>query len=794
MPFKARCNPASLLQRKNAQLAFKNTRQVYSRSTLTPRYLLPIRRNHSRQVRCSSTSSLLSPFTALFSRNRLETPETAAGSFVDALTSRSVEGLKKSYDTIIKQPQPSQYLSEEMLLKAVEILAGSTSETPKALYLLRRIYNDLNSCFGYAIQVKHQQAMICGYCTYGLVKEALLVAVAMDPRSVDWRLILHASANVDASICNVVVKCFRRMATAAPEDYAMILQVLFSDPDRSHISLETLLEEMGEQGMLSNRTIQAALLRAYISLGLFEKAQQIIDGWNLSTTENIEPPMWEAAVFYYIAINDVPKLQTIVANMSGIGYEVPQDAILALALDNINRSINSRSKVLYPEMITAIELAEHMCKSIASGRVWAKMIEGYLLRVKNRDSVEVALQLYEESQGRGLPRDIELASTLIIALCSSRKQGRLEDALRIYDDFMGVASEVDLMQATVRSHLAIIYEKLLIACARTHPPPMASVIRLLNDMRALSLDFTSINLTSLLILLMRASPDHTAAYNVYSHFYALNSTAIGRLGFSAILTTFLSLSWKNSLYPPSDLFISMMKDMNRAGYTPDSYILSALLKQYGLLAIRIRRQKTLGCEETIASLAHSISKIHTLIKLDPIISPDVPLLTALMDAYNKVGCFSEAFGVWDELVQRRAREPPENVQQVYSASVNVILDACGWSYSLHKARKAWGWARKWALVWEKKHWDAWIECLCRCGELEEACRVACVEMGSGKVPRPDKDTIRLLCKFGRRDSERGRKVQEVERVMGEIRKKWPEWWEELSTEKDPRVRKRYSGV
>ncbi|OWT40098.1 hypothetical protein C362_02596 [Cryptococcus neoformans Bt1] len=782
MPFRARCNPANLLQRRHAVLALRKARTpLLSSAQLIHE---PIRNDVMHHTRLSSTTSLLSPFTSFFSRARKsQTPEAAAEDFANALETRSFEAMSKAYRTVVNDAIPSNLLSEEQLLSAMKALAESTTKTPKALRLLRRMYEDFPTRFGYPLRRDHGLVVLRGLVNCGMVREALKVALSMDQKDVDWRLMLRAAVDADIALSDIIIQRFRQTTPLNQEDYILLLRIIRSHPNQNKKRLEPLLAEMEQEGVTLDQNILAEVMQVHIACGELEKAKQIMEKWDFFTLEGVGPRMWDAQVQYYIAVHDLSKLQTAVLSMRDAGLTVQQNAILALALEQLNQFIDSKSKVLYSDVIAAIHAAEQMAGTEPGSKVWAEVIRHYLQNVRHREALEVAIRLYEECQGRGVTLDVELARTLIIPLCSSRKQIRLDDALRIYDQYMSLATSAELGSENTRLRFAEVYEKLLIACARTQPPPMASVIRLLDDMRTLSLDFTSNNLISLLVLLMRASPDHISAYNVYSHFHALNPNAIDHAGFSAILTTFLNLSWKHSPLTPPDLLISMMKDMDRAGYSPSPYILSSLLKQYGQFATRARRGNTAESEENIGGIAKAIRDVHTLVKLDPLISPDVPLLTALMDAYGRVGAFFEAFEVWDELVQRRAREPRETVQEVYGAAINVMLDTCGWSYSLGKARKSWGWARRWGLVWEKKQWDGWIECLCRCGEVEEAGHVVLEEMGSGAIPPPDKETVRLLYKFGRKQRERGRNVAGIDRLMVGVRERWPQWVEELSSER-----------
>jgi pentatricopeptide repeat protein len=168
-----------------------------------------------------------------------------------------------------------------------------------------------------------------------------------------------------------------------------------------------------------------------------------------------------------------------------------------------------------------------------------------------------------------------------------------------------------------------------------------------------------------------------------------------------------------------------------------------------------------------------------MIKLDPMITIDIPLLNSLMDAFARVGAYAEAFEVWDELVERRPRETqihnqnPGMVEELYSPSINIMLDACGFSGSLFRGKKAWNWATRWSLNRNKKNWDAYVECLCRCGQMEDAFEVVKRMKSDGGVPEPSRETVELLVKFSWRNERNSEWIKE------RVEEEFPEWWPEM---------------
>ncbi len=163
-------------------------------------------------------------------------------------------------------------------------------------------------------------------------------------------------------------------------------------------------------------------------------------------------------------------------------------------------------------------------------------------------------------------------------------------------------------------------------------------------------------------------------------------------------------------------------------------------------------------------------------KIDPMIEVDIALLNSLMDAYSKVGAYGEAFEVWDELVERRPREPKETVEKDYGPSINIMMDTCGHSGSLGKARKAWAWAKRWRKTpLSLANWEAWIECLARLGQTREATIVLVEEMGKDGNPEPSKETAKIVLRFSWRDERDAEWVREM------VRSRFPEWWNDLQS-------------
>jgi hypothetical protein len=151
---------------------------------------------------------------------------------------------------------------------------------------------------------------------------------------------------------------------------------------------------------------------------------------------------------------------------------------------------------------------------------------------------------------------------------------------------------------------------------------------------------------------------------------------------------------------------------------------------------------------------------------------DIPLLNALMDAYNQVSAWAECNEVWEEILARR---PYERDLTVFQPSLNIILDACGYAGASNKARNIWRWASNGGLPLNRANHEAWIECLCRLGYTLEATQLVCndYKTGANSWPKPNADMLLILLKFAWRSKETYRQVPP------RIKEAFPELWESV---------------
>ncbi|UZJ53346.1 hypothetical protein CBS101457_002666 [Exobasidium rhododendri] len=310
-----------------------------------------------------------------------------------------------------------------------------------------------------------------------------------------------------------------------------------------------------------------------------------------------------------------------------------------------------------------------------------------------------------------------------------------------------------------------VYDVLLYAFAKVRNLPKAN--RIFQDMIKDGVSLSQSNQSNLAIMMIQASESHEAAFKVYTQLrdsVQLSSSNVlkaeedgdrsyqraapfDRMGWLRIIDSFSKLEFdEKKTLPPAAFILEMVNDFKQSGNQVEAILYTTLLRYYGRRALKFEDRN---------SFRSSIIEIHSFLQNQENLEPDLILVTALMDAYNRVDLPLQALEVWNRLVIQHTH--------VDSACIAVLLDTCGRSGKLQEARRAWEWVRKrqgkvQRLQCNKGVWDAYVECLSRCGRLEEAIDVTFGEMTSELSERndrtPDAKTMEMLLRFASARSQR----------------------------------------
>jgi hypothetical protein len=299
-------------------------------------------------------------------------------------------------------------------------------------------------------------------------------------------------------------------------------------------------------------------------------------------------------------------------------------------------------------------------------------------------------------------------------------------------------------------------------------------LNLLEDMRRLNVPSSPMAITAIIILLMRISPTFHGAFQIYrslsngerlrsspsigdsfsdlvnwSESQYFNQFELNATSYENIIRGFCTLKPKYEdgalVYPPADLYLEMVKDMQLAGHVITEDVYMTFLYRLGRQARSLRlwekdaypysieNDEIEGGSDlddlstldpntfmsTRQSILHGIRTMHNHIVLNAGITPSVDLLNAMLDAYNKVAAVHDAFKVWDTIFLSR----------IYNTqSISIILDTCGWAKVPHKAAQIWNHLVLQDFPFVKNNWDSRVECLCRIGRVDDALKVVCLEM------------------------------------------------------------------
>ena len=811
MPFRARIAPATLPKRRDAALAYGHG--VASRSAVCPYTTRPNPSSSSSlftphcpapgpstfvsPIRHASTST--SPFGALsnlFSFRR-QPQELTAGNATDkylaAIQSQDASNMWKAYQLITTamdfDPAPEDdrwvFLTVDQLAAGMDLL--SVSSPNGSLHRLQRMYGDVSTKFGYDLDTRHHSAMALGSCRAGKVKDALGILTTLDVGDVNWSELLRTTVTYDPSLVSEVFALLKGAREPSRADYQQIMRDLrrrISRGEAGRNALMELLKEMSTGGVWLGYGGESDLVRIHVLLGDVERAEGLTMGWkeNGYTGGKMGKGGWDALCEVAMAQGDNDQLVKHCVEMQAFGLEPPASALLHLVRRELARS-GTLERFNYRAIIDGTDKVEAEIGIQFQTHVWSLIIKRMVFRQENgediasvrfdNDMLETGINLYREAKARGVEIDASMVRRLVIPLCTATPT-RLDDALEIYH---GLAeSQRAVVELSQAQSMTKIHGHLLMATSKVHDH--ANALLLLKDMATSGIRLPVFSYSPVVVSLMQSAPDHQTAYTIYTRFYNLNPTGFDRDSFNRLVNAFINLAPSDSgfVLPPVEMFLDIMKTMHLAGIPPSQHLLTSLLSRYGYLATT--RQAGMDLErvqDRCSILYEAINDLYLRVKLDPAIDIDIPFLNALMDAYNRVGATSSALSTWDQIVERRSREPVDSSPDKFPASVAIALDVCGRNRLVKRADRIWAWARRHGFASATRTWNGWIENLCRSDQFDRAERVLFVEMKQETegAPSPDVESARILLKFALGSEEKR------ERVCRRIQEEFPEWWPEL---------------
>ncbi|KAI0308155.1 hypothetical protein B0F90DRAFT_1665042 [Multifurca ochricompacta] len=391
----------------------------------------------------------------------------------------------------------------------------------------------------------------------------------------------------------------------------------------------------------------------------------------------------------------------------------------------------------------------------AGSRVWSKVIRNALLS----RSPAAVLEIYRAAKAAGVSVDLALAEPVIRSLCSSSlhspTEAALDLAVRIYQEIEEAPSP-EAKLPNIGSHIALfrtLLRALSISVNKAKYMPIA--IDLLEEMKGRGLS-DSEHTTSLVILLMRSASSFAEAFAAYKTVRVRTQVPFQAKGYAAILHTFTSLKFDNH-------YFQIVKDMQEDGSPVLPHLYTNMLRQMARMAARTKPSDP-DYIHSLQKIVHTAREIQHLLSISTIATLDTPFWNQLMDTYQRAGAFEDARRIWDKLFHEGRAD---------AASVSIIFDACGYARAGRTAVQVFADLRASGYKLNLRNWHAWLECLCRLGQLDDAARCLCLQMGNGPhgVP-PDEEGVRILLKFANH-----RSVGDEVRVR--IQRFLPALWETL---------------
>jgi pentatricopeptide repeat protein len=213
------------------------------------------------------------------------------------------------------------------------------------------------------------------------------------------------------------------------------------------------------------------------------------------------------------------------------------------------------------------------------------------------------------------------------------------------------------------------------------------------------------------------------SFSKVMHFYRQHRDQLDQQGFIQILQEYCRLSFSGDLEVPliTEYFsiINHMRTQN-VPLTPKVYTI--ILHQVGLIATKLRYSvldPNLPRGSIYQRLVDTTRRIHQFLTLDASISPDAILWNQLMNTYQRLGLHHDMEKLW-QMMYLSGR-----FDQI---TVNIIIDACGYSGNLHFVRSIITKLLKTGHSLDGRNWDTLVEALCRNHRFGEALEVICVEM------------------------------------------------------------------
>lgn len=396
--------------------------------------------------------------------------------------------------------------------------------------------------------------------------------------------------------------------------------------------------------------------------------------------------------------------------------------------------------------LSDIQVASEELNVVPDIRIWSIVLSN----AARRDNLRETLGIYEAAKAQLNHIDAGLVAPIIRSIwrkcVPAAPENLVDQALSLYHDLTAAyPPEVALSQPEPgKGHLRSsrgpddnIFHTLFRILTRNENPdkyyPVAT--QLVRDMRAYKIPAGASPVAASLICIgMQRCPSPEDALDIY-HRYRKYLDADG---YAVVLHHFSKKEFGPHYAPSIQDYFGIVRDMQRAGFEVTPKVYTIILTQIGLLASKLMKEKVPD-QKFYSDLLAVTRRTHDILSLEASFSPDVMLMSQLLNTYQRLGCLGDAYRVWELMYLQGDFNP---------VTVSNILDGCGYAGDLQTASSIWRKLTRDGFSFDMNNWNAWVECLCRCGQLDMARKVVIEDMPrAGKTPTVE--TVNILLSFAR---------------------------------------------
>ncbi|RXW24005.1 hypothetical protein EST38_g1843 [Candolleomyces aberdarensis] len=447
--------------------------------------------------------------------------------------------------------------------------------------------------------------------------------------------------------------------------------------------------------------------------------------------------------------------------LSRVAQNSGAQAAIDLFQSSSNRSVNPSNALRYilrhSHTLSDIELAQKGLEVQCDIRHWTVVISN----CARADKLSEALRIYDASRAAGIRPDAGLVAPILRGLWRKSLQKRsddyLEEALLLYEDLAAASPPSTHPPSSSLRHSpgpdATIYHILfrLLSRAQDVDKYYPAAERLLEDMDAYRIpkDVSPIAAPMICLDIQRSSSPEEAW-----EAYRIRQPVLDEDGYAIVLQHFSRKQFGTRWVPAIQEYFSIVKDMRRAGIEVTTKVYNILLTQIGFLASKLHREGDVDSDFK-SELINVTRRTHDLLSLDASLEPDPIILSQLISTYQRLGCFGDAYRVWELMYL---------TGNFNCVTVSNILDGCGYANDIHTAHAIWRKLSRDGFSFDLHNWNTWVECLCRCGHLNMARKVVLQDMpDAGK--KPTLDTVMILVKFARGYRVEGEVLAQIEKHL-----------------------------